>query len=88
MSTGVFLTASLITRGMAFDRLRGVFFSPTKVHPENASGIELADALLERILVHSEPKTAEVVRKASQRREFGLRELVSLLLVTPDFFQY
>jgi uncharacterized protein (DUF1800 family) len=88
MSTGVFLSEGLLTRAMAFDRLKGVYLSPSKLYPDNLKGTDLADALLEHILVHYEPKTAEVVRRASLSYGFGPRELISLILVTPDFFLY
>jgi uncharacterized protein (DUF1800 family) len=88
LGTGVFLSESLLTRTMAFDRLRGVSMSPSKLNPDNLTGIDLADALMEGILVHFEHKTAEVVRKASLSYGFGPRELISLILVTPDFLLY
>jgi uncharacterized protein (DUF1800 family) len=88
LSTGVFLSESLLTRAMVLDMLRGVYLSPSKLHPENLTGPDLADALLKHILVHYESKTAEVVQRASLSFGFGARELISLILVTPDFFLY
>ncbi|MCP5053617.1 MAG: DUF1800 domain-containing protein [bacterium] len=85
MSTGVFLNTGQLMRGLAFNRLGGVSFNALGLVRRNLSGEDLADALMERILVVTGNDTASTIRKAAKSREFGLENLVSLVLATPEF---
>jgi uncharacterized protein (DUF1800 family) len=87
-SAGVFLAESKISRQIAFNRLGGVFMNPGNLVSGNLKGEELARKLLNRLLFVPEQKTKKEVKEAAQTPGFGLQELISLILATPDFCQF
>jgi hypothetical protein len=87
-SAGVFLAESTLSRQIAFNRLGGVFMNPGNLVSGNLQGAELAQELLKRLLFDFEQKTKKEVKEAAKTPGFGLQELISLILVTPDFCQY
>jgi uncharacterized protein (DUF1800 family) len=87
-SAGVFLAESTLSRQIAFNRLGGVFMNPGNLVSGNLRGTELAQELLKRLLFDFEQRTKKEVKEASKTPGFGLQELVSLILSTPDFCLY
>ena len=62
--------------------------NPANLVSGNLRGVELANELLQRLLFLPEQKTKKEVKEASETPGFGLKELISLILATPDFCQY
>ncbi len=88
MSAGVFLNTGQLMRQLAFNRLRGVSFNALGLVRRGLSGEDLADELMERILIVTGNTTASTLRKVSKERGFGLESLVALLLATPEFSMF
>ncbi len=88
VSTGTFLQENSLMRRLVFNRVRGVQINSSGLVRGNPGGTELADKLLHRILLIYDRKSASAIREASLTPGFGTRELISLILVSPDFFQY
>jgi hypothetical protein len=87
-SAGVFLSGGLFTRGLAFNRLRGLAVDLAGQVEPGLYGRRLADALLDRLLVLPDDHTRQVVRKAARTPGFGVREVVGLIFATPDFLSH
>ncbi len=82
---GSFLAVSGLTRSLAFGRISGIQMDPARLVAPGLHGSELADALLERILVSPEEDTRKAVRKAARTPGFEGRAIMALILMTPDF---
>jgi uncharacterized protein (DUF1800 family) len=88
LSAGVFLSENSLSRLLAFNRLRGIGLSAEDLVPADHTGRKLADTLMERILFLPSEDTARIVRKAAGKPGIGVRELMALILVSPDFYMY
>jgi uncharacterized protein (DUF1800 family) len=85
MSSGMFLSEGAWTRGLAFNRLRGISVNIENLVDSGMFGNKLADALLDRFLFLTDENTRQAVRKAARQPRFGPHEVAALILTSPDF---